>query len=183
MVLNHRKKKKSLKKIELIIINKGLYMKNFLAICSMAIMMCMNVNAQNEWEIIYSEGDELKDIEECYANYYSDKNGDYFVCFDNSNAVLIGTENDIFDCLLNLDDYKTYITYVIVGFYKDGELFKKETTRFYAKHDDFSVVASSPKIGKKIIKHLKETGDVRIIACKYGKTYFDILLPMNKDLK
>lgn len=158
-------------------------MKKFLVICSMAIMMCMNVNAQNEWVYDYHEGDELKGIEEYYSNYYSDKNGDYFVCWNNSDVVKIGTENGIFDCRLSSYGYSAqYSVYVIVGFYKDGELIKKETAHFDVPRDKFSVAFSSRKIGKKIIKHLKETGDVRIIASKYGKSDFDILIPMNKYL-
>ena len=158
-------------------------MKKFLTICFMTIMMCVNVNAQNEWVSNYHEGDELKGIEEYYSNYYRNENGEYFVCWDNSDEVKIGIRNDIFDCRLSTYDYRTYTVYVIVGFYKDGKLIKKETTHFDVPHDNFTIAFSSRKIGKKIIKHLKETGDVRIITHRYGNSDFDILLPMNKYLK
>jgi hypothetical protein len=145
----------------------------------MAFVMCVNANAQNDWEVDYHQADELKGIEGYYSNFYVDTNGNYFVCWSNDTDVKIGTRGGIFD-------YSDNYVFVIVGFYKDTTLTEKETTYFYVPDGDSNTAYTSykcPNLGNKIINHLKNVGNVRIIACKYSGADFDIVIPMNPNLK
>lgn len=144
----------------------------------MVFVMCVNANAQN-WEINYHQADELKGTEGYYSNYYRVTNGNYFVCWSNETDVKIGTRQGIFD-------YDDNYVFVIVGFYENGSLVKKETSYFYVPRGDSDTAYTSyksPKLGAKIINHLKNVGNVRIIAPKYSGGDFDIVIPMNSNLK
>lgn len=154
-------------------------MKKIFILCLMAFVMGVNANAQN-WEIDYHQADDLKGTEGYYSNYYSDTNGNYFVCWSNDTDVKIGTRRGIFD-------YDDNYVFVIIGFYENGSLIEKETSYFYVPRGDsntaFTSIYKSPNLGTKIINHLKNVGNVRIIARKYSGADFDIVIPMNSNLK
>lgn len=154
-------------------------MKKFFILCLMALVVCVNVNAQNVWEVDYHQADELKGTKGYYSNFYVDTNGNYFVCWSNDTDVKIGTRRGIFD-------YSGNYVSVMVGFYKDTTLIEKETTYFYVPNGDSNTAYTSykcPNLGNKIINHLKNVGNVRIIANKYSGADFDIVIPMNPNLK
>lgn len=154
-------------------------MKKFFIFCLMAFVMCVNANAQNVWKVDYHQADELKGTEGYYSNFYVDTNGNYFVCWSNDTDVKIGARKGIFD-------YSDNYVFVIVGFYKDTTLIEKETTYFYVPNGDSDTAYTSykcPNLGNKIINHLKNVGNVRIIARKYSGADFDMVIPMNPNLK
>ena len=154
-------------------------MKKFIVFILMAFVMCVNAKAQN-WEVDYHQADELKGTEGYYSNFYMDTNGNYFVCWSNDTNVKIGTSRGIFD-------YNDNYVFVIIGFYKNDSLIEKETSYFYVPRGDsdtaFTSNYRSPNLGTKIINHLKNVGNVRIIACKYSGADMDMVVPMNPNLK
>lgn len=156
-------------------------MKKFFILCLMTLVVCVNVNAQNVWEVNYHQADELKGTKGYYSNFYVDTNGNYFVCWSNATYVKIGTSSGIFN--YNSDNFVS----VIVGFYKDTTLIEKKTTYFYVPDGDSSTAYlrysyKSRNLSNKIINHLKNVGNVRIIANKYSGANFDIVIPMNPNL-
>jgi hypothetical protein len=153
-------------------------MKKIFILCLMALVMCVNANAQN-WEVDYHQADDLKGTEGYYSNYYRDTNGNYFVCWSNDTDVKIGAHRGIFD-------YDDNYVFVIIGFYQNGSLIEKETSYFYVPRGDSDTAYTnykSPNLGAKIINHLRNVGNVRIIARKYSGADFDIVIPMNSNLK
>lgn len=149
-------------------------------LASVIVVLSFSISANAQWNTpTYHKGDELKGTSEYYSNLYIGENG-YFVCWDNESDVKIGTNSGIFD-------YEDNYVFVIVGFYEGESLKEKVTTRFYVPNGDADTAYSSEYrtkgLGDHIKNHLKNVGDVRIIASKYSGSDFDITIPMNKDLK
>ena len=148
-----------------------------IALLGFIAITAFSFNAKAEWnQPTYCPSDELRGTEAYYANFY-DGNSGYFVSWSNEDKVKIGTRRGIFD-------YNSYhFVSVLVGFYEGDKLIKKETTSFYVPKGDSDTAYSNSDIGKRITTHLKTTGKVRIIASTYSGLDFDLLIPMNKNLK
>ena len=151
----------------------------------MAIAVCINANAQN-WQIYHNQADELKGTNEHYTNVYKNVNGDYAVCWSNSNNLKIVTDSGIFDYFYSASGFSAICNntmIALVGYYKDGVLIEKESISFYVPVGDRDTAYPYLKNkGTKIIRHLKYVGDVRIIAPKYSGADFDITIPMNTNI-
>lgn len=157
-------------------------MKKIIFFLAMALLVCVNANAQNgKWEYHYNKADELLGTENHYANIFTDTNGNYFVCWSNDFSVKIGTNKGIFDF---------YDNEVVaqIGFYENGKLIEKEIVRLYVPNGDSNTAFIksdyvSQLLGEKIILHLKTKGSVRIVINKYSGADCDITIPMNKGIK
>lgn len=138
------------------------------------------VNAAAQWKTSFHEADELKDTPEYYSNLYVAESGNAFVCWNNDSNVKIVTDRGIFD-------YDDNYVYVIVGFYENGKMTDKVTTKFFVPDGASSTAYSSdfkcPGLGERIKDHLKNTGSVRILASKYSGADFDITIPKYSELK
>ena len=157
-------------------------MKKFITIifATIVAMMTFSINANAQWGTPnYHKGDELKGTSAYYSNIYQGDCG-YFVCWSNDTDVKIGANRGIFD-------YDDNYVFVIVGFYEGDKLIEKVTTRFYVPNGDSNTAYSSEYktkgLGEKIINHIKNVGNVRIIASKYSGADFDLTIPMNPNIK
>lgn len=161
-------------------------MKKFFLFLVMSLFF-INVNAQ--WRESFIKGDELKETENCYANIYNSSNG-YFVCWSDDTSIKIGTNVGMFDYDIEYSSY-SYISFqytnVIIGFYVGSTLTEKVMAEFYVPDGDentaFTSDIKNEGLGVKIINHIKTKGSVRIIARKYSGADFDIVIPMNSNLK
>ena len=140
-------------------------------------------DAKAQWaSSVYFEADELKGTPSSYMTTYTDDAG-MFVCISNDkeNILSVTTAKGIFD----YDSYQN--VKLTIGFYKDGALINRKTALAFvstrsANHALMSDYGSKGIIDK-ILNHLINVGDVRIIAHKFRGGDFDIKLPMNPDLK
>lgn len=161
-------------------------MKKIFALILMSLAVCVNANA-GFWYTNHHKADELRGTKEYYSNVYND-GGDYFKCYNDGTGndyVMIGADTGIFD----YENYKYFYSdykymYATIGFYKNGHLIERASFRFnlYSGDFDFAYSGDGNKLSTKIINHLKNVGDVRIIAPKYSGPDFDITIPMNPNL-
>ena len=152
----------------------------------MSLAVCVNANA-GFWYTNHHKADELRGTKEYYSNVYND-GGDYFKCYNDGSGrdyIMIGADMGIFD----YENYKYFYSdykymYATIGFYKNGNLIERASFRFnlYRGDFDFAYSGDGDKLSTKIINHLKNVGDVRIIAPKYSGPDFDITIPMNPNL-
>lgn len=158
-------------------------MKKFITIIFTAIvtMVAFSINANAQWITEYYEGDELKGTSSHYANGYFGDCG-HFTCSSTNTKILIATDRGIFDYNSNRYNSDHYVS-VTVGFYEKNILVEKVETRFYVPNGNSDTAISSKDLGEKIINHLKNVGNVRIIASKYSGADFDLTIPMNPDIK
>lgn len=155
-------------------------MKKFVVILLALFVGVFSSKMWAQWnEPSYYPGDDLKGTTEYYANVYRCSDG-YFVCWSNDSDIKIGTNIGIFD-------YQDSYVSVIIGFYEGDNLKEKIETRFYVPRGNSGTAYTSRYVSKglgiKIINHLQNVGNVRIIAPRYGKLDFDITIPMNTALK
>jgi len=153
----------------------------FVFVTLVTIVSMYNVSFGQVWKSTYHEADELKDEDAYYSNLFVDNKGDAFVSWSNTNDVKVVSNRGIFD----YDRYN--FVKGIVGFYENGQLMEKVSVNFYVPKGDANNAYTSDiidkTIGKKIITHLKTKGNVRIILSKYSGADFDLMIPMNKDIK
>ena len=153
--------------------------KIFVLIATLFAMFITNVaNAQWEEPRFY-KADELKGEDAYYSNCYISDDG-AFVCWSNEDTIKIISDRGIFD-------YHDSYVKVIVGFYENNNLIEKVTTKFFVPERNSSCALTSDfyskGLGKKIINHLKNKGEVRFIASKFRGADFDMTVPMNKNIK
>jgi radical SAM superfamily enzyme YgiQ (UPF0313 family) len=152
----------------------------------MSLAVCVNANA-GLWYTTHHEADELRGTKEYYSNVYND-GGDYFKCYNDGSGrdyIIIGADMGIFDYENYKYIYSDYkYMYATIGFYKNGNLIERTSFRFnlYSGDFDFAYSGDGDELSTKIINHLKNVGDVRIIAPKYSGPDFDITIPMNPNL-
>lgn len=147
-----------------------------------AITVC-SIDAKAQWmSSVYSEADELKGTSSSYMTIYTNDAG-MFVCLSNNkdNILTVATANGIFD----YDSYNN--VKMIIGFYKDGALIDRMTVsapvpKRSANHA-LILNYTSDGLPDKILNHLMNVGDVRIIARKFREGDFDITIPMNSNIK
>jgi hypothetical protein len=146
----------------------------------------INVNANTNWDIFYNNADELKETPAHYSNIYTDENNNYFVCWSHNNSIKIGTGSGIFNRFYSTSKYLSICNntmVALVGYYKNGVLIEKENITFYVPSGDMDTAYPYlNKFSRKIIRHLKYVGDVRIVADKYSGAHFDITIPMNSNI-
>lgn len=128
---------------------------------------------------VYYEADELKGTPSSYMTMYIGDNGSFNCSSSNKeNTLFMMTSNSFFD--YNSDHYIK----LIVGFYKDGALLTRNTvSAFVSSSNPKGALISSNSIVDKILYHLINVGDIRIIAPLYRGGDFDITIPMNSDIK
>ena len=147
-------------------------MKKFFILCLMAFMVCMSANAQSEWIVEYVPVDELTGDGGNYLNIYADEECFYGFRSD-LDVITISTFKSIFD-------YEDGRLSVLIGYYKDGVLIEKETKSFLiGKKSDTAFCRGKSKI----VNHLKNVGDIRIVTERYDRSNFDLTIPMNPNLK
>ena len=148
-------------------------MKKFFVLFLMAFVMCVSANAQSGWVVEYIPVDELTGDGGNYLNVY--ENGEGFFGFRSDlNLVTISTYKGIFD----YGNSRTIS--VIIGYYKDGVLIEKETKTFLVGSKSDTAFCRGKS---KLVNHLKNVGDVRIVAERYNRSNFDLTIPMNHGLK
>ena len=144
------------------------------------VLLVLAFSAGAQWRTSFHEADELKGTEEYTSSLYISETGDAFVCWSNEDGIKIVAGRGIFD-------YDDNYVLAIIGFYEDGRMVDKVTTRLFVPDGSADAAYSSeyrsPGLGKKIKEHLRTRGDVRILASKYSGADFDIRIPMNTDLQ
>lgn len=141
----------------------------WLIVCLMT--MVVSANAQNGWDKMVYDADELEGTESYTSYCYWDEDG--MVVFNsNSSIYALSTNRGFFD-------YKGNSVSVIVGFYDlDGKLLKKETSLFYVSPGKRDCCFSSKEEGIFFKKYIEEErGYVRFIVPRYGKSNFDFKIP------
>ena len=130
-----------------------------------------------QWDISLNNGDELLNIPAHYFHIYHDNiNGAASIAFkSNDDSFLVTPIKGIFD--YNQDD----LCKVIIGFYENDKLTNKIETNFTVVNNG-KIAGTFGETGQKIIMHLKNKGDVRIILPKYNSSNIDIRIPMNKNI-
>lgn len=138
------------------------------------------VFANAQWQIEQTQADELKGTVASTFFFYMD--GDYSFMFDNnSKQLMVNTESGIFD-------YESYgglhSVDALIGLYKDGALVEKFTSTLLMTKDESSsaMLADVEKV-KKVLYWLRDTGNVRFIIDRYGKSDFDLTVPRNSKIK
>lgn len=160
-------------------------MKKLFAIifATVIVVTVFSPDAKAQWNSsVYFEADELKGTPSSYMTMYTDDSGT-FVCLSNSNENILSvtTATSIF----NYDNYHN--VKIVIGFYKDGALLKRKTvSAFVSKGGGNRALISSygaKGLPDKILNHLINVGDVRIIAPLFRGGDFDITISMNPDIK
>lgn len=155
--------------------------KSFAFIFVLIISVAMSCENNGQWKYYHIDKDELKGTESYDNSTYTSSNGDSFWCCSHEDYAFISLDRGIFDY-----DFKTQCISVIVGFYEGKTLIEKCSTEFLVLQKGNTAMSTdllSPELGKKIIKHLKTKGNVRIIASKYSGSDFDITIPKNPNIK
>lgn len=160
-------------------------MKKLFTLILMAIVAvtACSIDAKAQWmSSVYSEADELKGTSSSYMTIYTD-DAEMFVCLSSNkdNILTVATANGIFD----YDSYNN--VKMIIGFYKDGALVDRMTVSAHVPKRNASHALilnyASDGLPDKILNHLINVGDVRIITHKFRGGDFDITIPMNPDIK
>lgn len=130
-----------------------------------------------QWDISLKNGDELLNIPAHYFHvYYDDINGAGYIAFrSNDDTFMVSAAKGIFD--YNQND----LCKVIIGFYENDKLTNKIETNFTVGNNS-KTAGTFGEIGREIIMHLKNKGDVRIILPKRYDNNIDIRIPMNKNI-
>lgn len=142
-------------------------MRKFFILCLMAFVICVNANAQNVWEVDYVPVDEL-----------TSDGGYYFYYYENEelNSLFFATKHDfvVISTFKGWFDYEDNRISVLIGYYQDGTLIEKETKYFIKGNSDSAML-----IGKsKIVNHLRNVGDIRIVTKQHNYYNFDLTIPM-----
>ena len=134
-----------------------------------------------QWVSKVNAADELKGTDECVIYVYNSQNGT-FNYWSDDDEIQIHTMLGIFDYK---DEGGLYVSLnrvsVLIGFYSDGKLIEKETDKFYVPDGDSDTAAcTNTELGRKIINHIENGGDVRFIAPRYGRADFDLTVIKRK---
>ena len=157
----------------------------FVTIVSLSTSCNESTQKRGCWVCGYCEVDELTNSGGYYYNDFYMANGEYFSCV--GEAITIHTNNEIYgyyrDRRYDYDLLNDVYATVIVGFYEDKKLKEKVTKEFYIGFDGLhSVTLVDEELSKKILSHLKDVGNVRIILeGRYG-CITDITLSMSKKI-
>lgn len=140
----------------------------------------VSTDVSTQWcSPVYYEADELKGTSSSYMTMYIGDNGS-FDCSSNNkeNTLFMMTSNSFFDYNSN-----HYIK-LIVGFYKDDTLIsRKIVSAFVSTSNPKGALINNSSIVDKILYHLMNVGDIRIVAPLYREGDFDLTIPMNPDIK
>ena len=154
--------------------------KSFAFIFVLIISGIMGFSADAQSLYFHDDADELKGTKAYDVSAFMSSNGDTLFIYSDMNNVSINAGRGIFD----YDD--NGCVSVLVGFYDGKTLVEKCLTKFRVSQQGdgaFTADYLEEGIGKKIIKHLKTKGNVRIIASKYSGSDFDITIPKNPNIK
>ena len=152
-----------------------------------AITVC-SIDAKAQWEpSVYYKDDELKEgMHSFYATTYTDDNGS-FDCHSNSNenTLFVKPANGVFDYGKFTDNIENNVkTEFVIDFYKDSTLLEHKTVSLLVSEDGVIISNDEAKgLPDKILNHLINVGDIRIIAPLSSGGVFDITIPMNPDIK
>lgn len=151
-------------------------MKKILLLTISLVCLCATANAQ--WKVSTIKGDALKGTTDAIAYEYGGHN--YFVCWDNNYSLKIGCTSGIFNPRASSLNRNVDVT---IGLYEGDTLVEKLKVGFWLNDELDAAYGLTKSVNKKIIKHLKTKGDVRIIAQKYRGADYDLTLPMNPDIR
>lgn len=181
-------------------------MKKFIVFIITAIILAVGTSftTKAQWKYTYHDADELVGNEGYYSNLYLDEEGNAFISWNNDKDIKIIANDGIFDYETHYEHYSWgecdafEYTFVIVGFYTNDKLTEKMNAYLRVQDDNSKVAYTSDSfcrimgvpstlecigLGEKIINHIKNVGDVRIIATKYGGYKMDLRIPHNPQLK
>lgn len=138
-----------------------------------AMLVGMSASAQTNWIEEVVEADELKGTPryEMYI-YYAEESDFAFTYGSTMKIVLFSTLTGIFD----YDD--NWVMGILIGYYKDGVLVKKEKAEGWKNDPD--CIKFMNNYGRPMIEWLESGGDVRIIAPRYNRTDLDVTIPHRK---
>lgn len=139
-----------------------------------------STDTKAHWESsIYHEADELTDTPSYYTTTYVDDNRSVDIESYSEGSELFVTIND------NIFDYDGCFVDITIGFYKDCTLIDRKTVSVYvSSREPNNMFISDDCLVDRILFHLINVGDVRIVAPLYqGREDFDITLPMNPNFK
>jgi hypothetical protein len=153
-------------------------MKRLLILTLLFLGVCASANAQ-KWNVSKTAGDPLKGTSDAFA-YRCARRSNYFYCYSDSHIIKIGCSNAIFD-----PHPTTYINYldVTIGFYVGDTLVDKVKVMFSLNSGFDAAYCYRKGLNKRIITHLKTKGTVRIIAPTYSGDDYDLMLPMNPEIR
>lgn len=158
-------------------------MKKIIFFLAMALLVCVNANAQiTKWSKTYEKADELRGYESSTVISYVNIEDDvYFAidCCSNHITIAIQTLKGIFN--YNIIDGKK-VTTALIGFYENDKLISKENVSLILHSEDSSMGGFiNNDIAAKIINHLQK-GNIRFVIKRTQMTSFDVVIPMNKNL-
>lgn len=132
-----------------------------------------------QWTTRETVADELRG-NASYTTYKYANDGKYFVCWSDEKYIKVGCR---FAEFVSFDG----VYCASIGYYVQGVLVDKENTYFEIKdaedNSGFLMNYTDRHTGCKILKHLQERGDVRILALLNYNREFDLVIPMNTELK
>lgn len=158
--------------------------KNMKKIVIIIIAILTGINANAQWSKTLIKGDELKETVDRTMYNFRSNNGDSFWFISNETCINITTNRGIFD--FDYDDYcHQVLQFVKIGFYVNGELVEKTNcldTTFRVSDSGTTAwvygIEGDPNLSSRIIDHLRNKGEVRIIAYLYDETEYDVTIPM-----
>ena len=159
-------------------------MKKFIKIITISLVCFLSFafSSKAQWVESFEKGDELKGTTDHYSFIYmgtKEENYDGFGYYTNNRIAVVTCQKGIIDYQI-YEEYR-YAT-AIIGFYENGELKNKKKESFFVGNRGNSGWFSE-KTSAQIIDFLKNKGDVRIIISKYGGGDYDVIIPMNRNLK
>lgn len=154
------------------------YNKNMKRIITILIYLMFVLNASAQWRVLPLKDNSNKNS---IAYIYQDKY-DYFCCSENSKLIRIGTNNGEFLNNVNNKTFKKTSVYIIL--YNENKAVKRYCLDFnLIDNNDFanSATYENRKVYK-ILNHLKNDGDIRILADKSINEDFNILIKQNDTI-
>lgn len=143
-------------------------------------MISLPAIAQERWDTIHHEADEMLKQKEYTSYVYEDEDGNQFIFWSNDkNNFRLINRNGLFDAD-NVLQFRA-----IVGYYdENGKFIKKEKKGLAIVKDDFHK-ADTFSFNDRILKFLKEQkGYIRILAPEYQSVSpWEIIVPCMKGLK
>lgn len=165
-------------------------MRKFFVLCLMAFVMCINVNAQNDfgfWSSRKTEKDELKGIEERVVYSFSEMSP---ILRETWNTFAFTSDGSM---IVKLTEYKSFIsnfyikndkphTDILVGLYSaDGNLIEKHTISCRCNKKLNSVYINDIK--DKIFNTLKGDGYVRFVGENLDFIVNNFSTPFGKEFR
>lgn len=154
-------------------------MKHFLKFIVLISALFYAISSSAQWKTSVIEADELRGVKEGVLNTFISERA--LVTYQDGNLIVWSKKGWF--------DEKSHYVNVLIGYYKDGKLIDKEKVKFFYTGSAKMQTIRAEDLRKredyspKIIKHLKEVGDIRFVIDMYDDVALDFVVPMNKNLK